>query len=129
MSTTPNDPGPPENEATSAENALVRINANRTIYDPSTVGQTGPLRKKLLEHTHQFKVNGDWYETVRLTAMGNTALRQLCHTEDQKAVWRFPAYPFTVRRGAISVEQVSTLLLFFIIILTLLVAYGTPILC
>jgi hypothetical protein len=74
MSTTPNDPGPPKNEATSAENTLVHINANYIIYDPSTVSQTGPLWKKLLKHTYQFKVNSDWYKTVWLTVMGNTAL-------------------------------------------------------
>lgn len=82
MSTTPNDPGPPENKDSAAENAIILTNTNRMIYDPSSVGQTGPLQKKLLEHTHEFKINGNWYETVQLTAMGNTALRQLCHTED-----------------------------------------------
>ncbi|KAH1909006.1 hypothetical protein KXW47_000580, partial [Aspergillus fumigatus] len=59
MSTTPNNPGPPENEDSAAENAVILTNTNRTIYDPSSVGQTGPLRKKLLEHTHEFKINGD----------------------------------------------------------------------
>ncbi|KAK5019996.1 hypothetical protein LTR60_000934, partial [Cryomyces antarcticus] len=36
--------------------------------------------------------DNDEYVCVRLTAKGNEALLQLCHTADQKTVWTFPSY-------------------------------------
>ena len=44
---------------------------------------------------------------VRLTARGNETLREVCHTADQREVWRFPSYEFVVRKDSLSVAQVS----------------------
>ncbi|PWY76987.1 hypothetical protein BO70DRAFT_256324, partial [Aspergillus heteromorphus CBS 117.55] len=48
------------------------------------------------------------YVVVRFTARGNEVLRQLCHTDVQKEVWRFPSYEFIIRNGSLSVAQVRT---------------------
>ncbi|KAF7116988.1 hypothetical protein CNMCM5793_005635 [Aspergillus hiratsukae] len=80
----------------------------RVQYDPARLHETGPLRKKMLDYGQEHFVHGNWYQTVRITALGNKALRELCHTQDQKTVWRFPSYSFVVRKGSISVEQLKT---------------------
>lgn len=48
------------------------------------------------------------FVTVQLTAKSNEALREVCHTDDQKEVWRFSSYKSTVRKGSIRVAQVKT---------------------
>lgn len=76
-------------------------------YDPSTIALTGPYRDRFMVPSREFHEDGVHWVTVRLTARGNEALRQLCHTEDQKTVWRFPAYEFTMRANSIRVQQVG----------------------
>ena len=49
---------------------------------------------------------------VRLTAKGNLALLDLCHTHDQKTVWQFPSYEFCIRKNSLTVAQVYSLPLF-----------------
>ena len=76
-------------------------------YDPATVAVTGTSRDRFLVPAREFVEDGVRWVVVRLTARGNEALRQLCHTNDQKTVWRFPCYEFTIRANSIRVQQVS----------------------
>ncbi|KAF7585224.1 hypothetical protein BBP40_011657 [Aspergillus hancockii] len=71
----------------------------RAQYDPQLVARTGSLMNKFVEPQSAYEHNGEEYVVVRLTAKGNEALRELCHTEEQKEVWRFPCYEFTVKSG------------------------------
>ena len=41
---------------------------------------------------------------VRLTAKGNAALYELCHTADQKNVWTFPSFEFVVYKDLITID-------------------------
>ena len=54
-----------------------------------------------------YKQDGDEIIVVWLTAQGNEALCEVCHTSDQKDVWRFPSFEFAVRKDSLSVSQVS----------------------
>lgn len=93
----------------SSSNALVRRS-----YDPTRVATAGPSQNKLVEVVRQATTddapNADDTSSlvvVRLTAKGNQALYELCHTADQKEVWRFPSYEFVIHKGSITASQVS----------------------
>ncbi|KAG9940428.1 hypothetical protein KCU85_g9963, partial [Aureobasidium melanogenum] len=94
----------------SSSNALVRRS-----YDPTRVATAGPSQNKLVEVVRQATTddapNADDTSSlvvVRLTAKGNQALYELCHTADQKEVWRFPSYEFVIHKGSITASQVKT---------------------
>jgi hypothetical protein len=84
----------------------------RHHYDPSQVAIVGVHSRYLFEPIgcRLDTDTGVEYVTVRLTTLGNQALRQLCHTAEQKHVWRFPCYDFTIVKNSIRAEQVSSLL-------------------
>lgn len=81
--------------------------APRVSYDPEAVAVVGAFRNRFVQPIRVFEDQGEEYVVVRLTAKGNAALREVCHTSDQRAVWRFPSYEFVVRPNSLSVAQVS----------------------
>lgn len=83
------------------ENVLVR-----TQYDPSEIAVVGTFKNKFVLPVCAYEEDGETYVVVRLTAKGNEALREVCHTADQRNVWRFPNFEFVVRKGSLSVAQV-----------------------
>ena len=87
--------------------SLVRIN-----YDPATTALAGATVNKMVVPIRPDPNNPEFF-FVRLTAKGNQALFELCHTYDQKTVWQFPSYEFSVRRDSLTVNQVSFPLILF----------------
>lgn len=81
--------------------------APRTQYDPSEVALVGADKRRFVVPIHSFGTEGERYVVVRLTAHGNLALRELCHTEAQREVWRFPSYEFIIRENSLTASQVS----------------------
>lgn len=90
--------------SSSPSSALV----SRTSYDPIEVAVRGSGAARLFFPVSSYEEGGVKYVTVRLTAKGNEGLREVCHTADQKEVWRFPSYEFTVREGSIRVAQIQS---------------------
>lgn len=79
----------------------------RVRYDPELVANVGAFKNRFVLPIHAYEEEGEEFVAVRLTARGNEALREVCHTADQKEVWRFPSYEFVVRKDSLSVAQVS----------------------
>nr|POF03162.1 hypothetical protein CFP56_75889 [Quercus suber] len=86
----------------------------RRPYDPTTVAVTGPFQNKFVEVVRAANANDAPNDdntsdlvVVRLTAKGNQALSELCHTTEQKTVWRFPSYEFVIHKDSITASQVS----------------------
>ncbi|KAK5139300.1 hypothetical protein LTR04_003706 [Oleoguttula sp. CCFEE 6159] len=79
----------------------------RQSYDPTQVALAGDNQNRRVVPVRKDPDN-DEYVCVRLTAKGNEALLQLCHTADQKTVWTFPSYEFTVRKGSLTAAQLIT---------------------
>ena len=86
----------------------------RRLYDPTTVAVTGAFQNKFVEVVRAANPadapnedNTSDLVVVRLTAKGNQALFELCHTHDQKEVWRFPSYEFVIHKDSITASQVS----------------------
>ncbi|RMJ20748.1 hypothetical protein PHISP_08382 [Aspergillus sp. HF37] len=77
-------------------------------YDPATVAVTGTARNRFLLPCGESWDGRVRWVTVRLTAKGNEALGQLCHTNDQRTVWSFPCYEFTIRADSIRIQQIQT---------------------
>lgn len=78
----------------------------RTQYDPNETAVVGTFKNKFVLPVRAYEEDGETYVVVRLTAKGNKALREVCHTVDQRNVWRFPNFEFVVRKGSLSVAQV-----------------------
>lgn len=85
--------------------ALVRVQ-----YDPSVQDITGAMVNKFVSpiRVARYDEKGRRILIVRLTAAGNKALQELCHTNEQKEVWRFPSYEFEVVEGSLKVSQFLT---------------------
>lgn len=81
---------------------------SRVLYDPTEVAVWGSGAARLFSPVSSHEKGGIKYVTVRLTARGNEGLREVCHTAEQKEVWRFPSYEFTVREGSIRVAQIQS---------------------
>lgn len=79
----------------------------RTQYNPESVATIGVFKNRFVLPIRTYEKDGNEFIVVRLTARGNEALREVCHTADQKDVWRFPSYEFVVRKDSLSVAQVS----------------------
>lgn len=79
----------------------------RVRYDPESVANVGVFKNRFVLPIRAYEEEGEEFIVVRLTARGNEALREVCHTADQKEVWRFPSYEFVVRKDSLSVAQVS----------------------
>jgi hypothetical protein len=81
----------------------------RVSYNPAAVQPNSNRFLSIVDH-HQ--TQGNTYVRVRITAAGNEALRELCHTRVQREVWSWPSYEFLVRvvRGepAIKAAQVCS---------------------
>ena len=75
-----------------------------TSYDPSSVALVGTFKNKFVQPVRVFEEDGETYVVVCLTANGNEALREVCHTADQKEVWRFPNFEFAVRKDSLLVS-------------------------
>ena len=81
---------------------------SRVSYDPAEVAVRGSDAARLFSPVASYEEGGVRYVTVRLTAKGNEGLREVCHTAEQREVWRFPSYEFTVREGSIRVAQIRS---------------------
>ena len=79
----------------------------RVRYDPESVANVGVFKNRFVLPIRAYEEEGKEFIVVRLTVRGNEALREVCHTADQKEVWRFPSYEFVVRKDSLSVAQVS----------------------
>ena len=79
----------------------------RTRYNPESVATIGVFKNRFVLPIRTYEKDGDEFIVVRLTARGNEALREVCHTADQKEVWRFPSYEFVVHKDSLSVAEVS----------------------
>uniref|UniRef100_A0A7N2N7K4 Uncharacterized protein n=1 Tax=Quercus lobata TaxID=97700 RepID=A0A7N2N7K4_QUELO len=87
----------------------------RRSYDPTAVAVIGPFQNKFVEVVRAANPadapnddNTSDLVVVRLTAKGNQALFELCHTHDQKEVWCFPSYEFVIHKDSITASQVKT---------------------
>ena len=76
-------------------------------YDPESVANVGVFKNRFVLPIRAYEEEGEEFIVVRLTARGNEALREVCHTADQKEVWRFPSYEFVVHKDSLSVAQVG----------------------
>lgn len=83
----------------------------RIPYNPETYSQ---LSTQFIQATGSYEEEGVRFVSVRLTYAGNRALFDLCHTQDQREVWRFPSYEFTIRKDSIRVRQASLFLPFLV---------------
>ena len=86
---------------------------SRAPYDPESVALIGNFKNRFVQPVRVFESEGEEYVVVRLTAKGNEALREVCHTSDQRAVWRFPNYEFAVWKNSLSVVQVCGVLVLY----------------
>ena len=76
-------------------------------YDPEMVAVVGSYKNQFALPVRTYKQDGDEIIVVWLTAQGNEALCEVCHTSDQKDVWRFPSFEFAVCKDSLSISQVS----------------------
>ena len=76
-------------------------------FDPATVAVVGLYKSCFVMPVCIYEKDGDEIIVVQLTAWGNEALREVCHTADQRDVWRFPSYEFAVCKDSLSITQVS----------------------
>lgn len=68
-----------------------------TMYNPKSVAVVRTYKNHFVQPVHVFKdQNEEDCVVVHLTMKGNTALREVCHTVNQHAVWCFPLYKFIV---------------------------------
>ena len=76
-------------------------------YDPESVANVGVFKNCFVLPIHTYEEDGEEFIVVCLTAQGNEALCEVCHTADQKEVWHFPSYEFVVHKDSLSVVQVG----------------------
>ena len=70
----------------------------RTAYNPTLKAPNSASLFSIIHRATRGDGTGPDYAIVRLTNTGNLALRELCHTADQRQVWTFPSYEFFIRR-------------------------------